>query len=145
MKTSIDDLFAEGDRRLASQGQGTGESGDGLLTTTQKEPQGKEELTGLLNKPQTFQHGGYKPYSIEPGGSPSIKEKIQQWASQTQSEKGTKFGEGPLETAIRQAGFGKELSQLKDMAENLRKEYPKLSDKELAEIVKKAAAGEEKA
>jgi len=128
--SDITALFSEADQRLIKEQPG-------LLSKTTKTPS-KENLTGILNKPKEYQTGAYEPYSIAPGETPSIKEKVQGWASQTQSESGGKFGEGVLETAIRQAGFGKNLSEIKDMADNLRKQFPKMTDEQLAEIVKNA-------
>ena len=111
------------------------------LVSPKAKPPTKEELGGILEKPKTYQTG-VKPETFKPGSMPSIKEKIQGWAAQTQSEKGRKFGEGNLEAAIRQAGFGKDLAEVKDMAANLKKQYPKLSEAQLIELVKKVAAGE---
>lgn len=150
--TSIDALFSEADQKILQQARrgGDGYAGtwdekkpSGLLTPTQQPDIGREELGDILGKPRTYRTGPAEPYEIAPGEAPSLKERIQGWAAQTQAEGGAKFGEGTLETAIRQSGLGKELAQIKDMADNLRRQYPKMSDDELVQLVQKIAAGEQ--
>ena len=100
----------------------------------------KEELSNILNKPKTYQTGFYKPESFAPGGTPSFKEQLQSWAGKTTPKGFSKFGEGSLETAIRQAGLGKNLAQVKDMADNLRRKYPEFTDDNLIKLIQKTNA-----
>jgi len=107
-----------------------------------KEPT-KAELEKILRRSKTYQTGiGFKPETIKPGATPSIKERIQGWAGKTTPKEFPRIGEGDLETAIRQAGFGKELPEVKDMAANLKKQYPNLSEAQLIDLVKRVASGE---
>lgn len=139
--TSIDALFSEADQLLLKKPK----TPELVSPRAAEEPSiGREELGGILSKPTEYgQPGVYKPYEVAPGETPSFKEKIQDWAGKTTPEGMAKFGEGVLETTIRQAGFGKGLSQIKGMAENLRKQYPGMSEEELVQLVKKIAAGEQ--
>jgi len=129
---------------LGSSPQPTGQTsqlpGTGLLSPSGKGSIPKLDRAGLseiLNKSDESQTGPYKS-SYEPGNSPSIFTGIQKIASKTQGSESPKFGEGDLEFAIRTAGFGDDLAILKDYANNLRKEFPKLSDTELAKLVMNA-------
>ncbi len=92
------------------------------------------ELDGILNQSTESQAGPYKT-SYKPGETRSIGSWAQGIARSTQPENDKKFGEGELEFAIRQKKKTDDLPTLKDMAENLRKQFPNVSDADLAKMV----------
>jgi len=103
----------------------------------------EEELGGLLRKPVTHQTGiGFKPEEFKPGAMQTIAGKVKDWTSQTIPKGRRKMGRTDLENAIEMSGFGKTYDEVKDMAANLKKKYPNLSESQLIELVKKVAAGE---
>ena len=114
----------------------------GLVAPKEKPPT-EEELGGLLRKSETHQTGiGFKPEEFKPGAMPTIAGKVKDWTSQTIPKGRRKMGRTDLENAIEMSGFGKTYDEVKDMAVNLKKKYPNLSEVQLIELVKKVAAGE---
>jgi hypothetical protein len=46
------------------------------------------------------------------------------------------FGEGPIESTLRLQGRGESLHERKLMADRIRERYPKLSDEQIAKILR---------
>jgi len=135
-KTSLDELLSMvGDQPTVTQKPG-------LVAPKEKLPT-EEEFGGILRKSKTYQTGiGFKPEEFKPGAMQTIVGKVKDWTSQTIPEGRRKMGRTDLENAIEISGFGKTYDEVRDMAANLKKRYPKLSEEQLIELVKKIAAGE---
>jgi len=99
-------------------------------------PKTKKELSRILNKPKTYQTGIYKT-TYKPGDTPSILDKARGMVT-GQLESGRLMGENKLMTALRHGGYVKknEFGKARDMAKNLKKEYPNYTEKELIEMIK---------
>jgi hypothetical protein len=94
----------------------------------------KLKIGSLLNQPRVYQNGIYSD-SYAPGSTPSIAQRVQNWAGQTQPENAQRFGEEALGSHIRQSGFSANVAQTQDMADNLRRKYPNVPDDALMNFI----------
>lgn len=74
----------------------------------------------------------------EPGTTPWTA--VQKLASNSQSDKHEKFGEGKIEKAIRDAGIETDLQKQKSIAKTLKSKFPKATEAQIVAMIKQSAS-----
>jgi len=107
------------------------------MTPGQKPLPTKDELAAAAeNPPTTPRNPNEAVYGREEPGK-SLITSAQELMNKTRVDKNNpQFGEGPIESTLRLQGRGKSLHERKLMADRIRERYPKLSDEQIAKILR---------
>jgi hypothetical protein len=97
----------------------------------------KEEIGSAAEAPPTKPRNPNEAvYGREEPGK-SLITSAQELMNKTRVDKNNpQFGEGPIESTLRLQGRGKSLHERKLMADRIRERYPKLSDEQIAKILR---------
>lgn len=76
----------------------------------------------------------------EPGTTPLTA--AQKFLSHSQSDKHEKFGEGPIEKALRDTGIEADLQKQKTIAKTLKSKFPNATEAQIVAMIKKASSKE---